>query len=116
MGCWVRGTSTEPFIAGEVASVEDATLEVRLASGELRSVRRSDAFPSSSRTATDHCALPHLNEPCVLENTRARYKENAIYTSIGDVLVAVNPFATLMVHYHAVDAAAAVGSNQGGPQ
>lgn len=95
---WLRGTSTEPFIAGEIIGVSEATVQVALAGGEVRRIGRSDAFAASSRTAPDHCALEHLNEPSVLNNTRLRFLAGAIYTSIGDVLVAINPFAALPIY------------------
>ena len=34
----------------------------------------------------------------MLENTRARYSTDEVYTFIGDVLVAVNPFAPLPIY------------------
>ena len=36
---------------------------------------KADIFPSNEKDlmASDHCALIHLNEPCILENTRLRF-------------------------------------------
>jgi myosin-5 len=39
--------------------------------------------------------LPYLHEPAVLENLRARYGVDDIYTYTGTILIAVNPFAPL---------------------
>ena len=40
----------------------------------------------------DHCQLVHLSPPTLLENTRARFADDKIYTYVGDILVAINPF------------------------
>ena len=40
----------------------------------------------------DHCQLMFLSQPTLLENTRIRYMNDRIYTYVGDILVAVNPF------------------------
>ena len=40
----------------------------------------------------DHCQLVHLSPPTLLENTRVRFESDKIYTYVGDILVAVNPF------------------------
>ena len=40
----------------------------------------------------DHCMLVHLSPPTLLENTRARFAADKIYTYVGDILVAINPF------------------------
>jgi len=39
--------------------------------------------------------LPYLHEPAVLDNLRARYTVDDIYTYTGTILIAVNPFAPL---------------------
>lgn len=43
-------------------------------------------------TVDDLTALPHLNEPSVLNSVKLRYQMKKIYTFSGIVLVAVNPF------------------------
>eukprot|EP00966_Prymnesium_polylepis_P253384 5856287-Prymnesium_polylepis.1 len=40
----------------------------------------------------DHCQLMYLSQPTLLENTKQRYMLDQIYTCVGDILVAVNPF------------------------
>ena len=42
--------------------------------------------------AQDMTALPHLHEPGVLWNLASRYAARSIYTSVGAILIAVNPF------------------------
>ena len=55
-----------------------ARVTVKRASGgdeETLDSGKADIFPSNEKglMASDHCALIHLNEPCILENTRLRF-------------------------------------------
>ncbi|KAL3917115.1 MAG: hypothetical protein SGPRY_006534, partial [Prymnesium sp.] len=43
----------------------------------------------------DHTQLMYLSQPTLLYNTRQRYMRDVIYTYVGDILVAVNPFKTI---------------------
>lgn len=47
------------------------------------------------KTCTDMTLLLNLNEPEIIECLRRRFAEKLIYTSIGPILVAVNPFERL---------------------
>ena len=47
------------------------------------------------RACTDMTLLLNLNEPEIIECLRRRFAEKSIYTSIGPILVAVNPFEKL---------------------
>ena len=47
----------------------------------------------------DHCQLVHLSQPTLLENTRARFEHDNIYTYVGDILVAINPFKWILGIY-----------------
>lgn len=49
----------------------------------------------SSETADDLTALEHFNAPCVLRALERRYASDAIYTAVGPILVAVNPWHRL---------------------
>ncbi len=40
----------------------------------------------------DHCQLMFLSQPTMLENTKKRFAADKIYTLVGDILIAVNPF------------------------
>ena len=42
--------------------------------------------------------LPSLSEEALLHNLRVRYSEDKIYTSIGDILISVNPFKQLRLY------------------
>jgi len=42
--------------------------------------------------------MNNLNEPVILHNLRARFKGDKIYTYIGNILIAVNPFKMLPIY------------------
>lgn len=44
------------------------------------------------REYPDLCQLPDLNEQTLLDNLRARFLAGHIYTYVGSILIAVNPF------------------------
>ena len=48
--------------------------------------------PHPGENVPDHCQLMFLSQPTLLENTKVRYMADKIYTYVGEILVAVNPF------------------------
>ena len=51
------------------------------------------------RTGSDNLTtLPELNEKTLLEAIQQRYHGDRIYTDVGDILVAVNPFRSLPLY------------------
>ncbi|XP_055956290.1 unconventional myosin-IXa isoform X3 [Patella vulgata] len=48
--------------------------------------------PKGNKEYTDLCNLPNLNEMTLLENLKSRFKNDNIYTYVGSILIAVNPF------------------------
>ena len=51
-------------------------------------------FPANppGQNHNDHTALLHLSDAALLSNTKERYQNDDIYTFVGPILVAVNPF------------------------
>ncbi|XP_075221620.1 unconventional myosin-IXa-like isoform X2 [Lycorma delicatula] len=49
-------------------------------------------YQPQDREYPDLCQLPDLNEQTLLENLRARFQAGHIYTYVGSILIAVNPF------------------------
>lgn len=99
-----KNTKT-PFVPAKVTNVQQggARVTVQRASGgdeEVLDTAKADIFPANEdgMMADDHCALIHLNEPTVLENTRLRYLGDKIYTYTGKILVAMNPFCSLDIY------------------
>lgn len=110
---WLRAAkgATEPFEQGKVVNVQQngARLTVLDASGNESAfdAQNADVFPSNppGSTAPDHCGLIHLNEPSILENSRARYVSGSIYTYTGKILIALNPFEQLPLYRWGASAA-----------
>ncbi|XP_054286933.1 unconventional myosin-IXa-like isoform X1 [Macrosteles quadrilineatus] len=49
-------------------------------------------YQPQDREYPDLCQLPDLNEQTLLENLRSRFLNGHIYTYVGSILIAVNPF------------------------
>ncbi|KPI99696.1 Myosin-IXa [Papilio xuthus] len=49
-------------------------------------------YQPKDREYPDLCQLPELNEQTLLDNLRARFAAGYIYTYVGSILIAVNPF------------------------
>ncbi|XP_077291257.1 unconventional myosin-IXa-like isoform X3 [Arctopsyche grandis] len=49
-------------------------------------------YQPKDREYPDLCQLPDLNEQTLLDNLRARFSAGYIYTYVGSILIAVNPF------------------------
>ncbi|NXA06439.1 MYOJ protein, partial [Sapayoa aenigma] len=55
--------------------------------------------------AGDLAALAELDEPALLTGLRERFLRQHIYTDIGDILIAMNPFQPLPLYGREVSAA-----------
>ncbi|XP_018320013.1 unconventional myosin-IXa isoform X2 [Agrilus planipennis] len=49
-------------------------------------------YQPKDREYPDLCQLPDLNEQTLLDNLRARFNAGHIYTYVGSILIAINPF------------------------
>nr|XP_049702441.1 unconventional myosin-IXa isoform X1 [Helicoverpa armigera] len=49
-------------------------------------------YQPKDREYPDLCQLPELNEQTLLDNLRARFSAGYIYTYVGSILIALNPF------------------------
>lgn len=49
-------------------------------------------YQPRDREYPDLCQLPDLNEGTLMDNLRARFQAGHIYTYVGSILIAVNPF------------------------
>lgn len=48
--------------------------------------------PLAGKEFPDLCSLPDLNEKTLLHNLKSRFNQRNIYTYVGSILIAVNPF------------------------
>jgi myosin heavy subunit len=46
----------------------------------------------------DLATLVDLNEEIILDHLKKRYKQDVIYTYLGDILLAINPFKELPIY------------------
>ncbi|XP_048828335.1 unconventional myosin-IXAb-like isoform X3 [Brienomyrus brachyistius] len=71
---------------------------LRVTDERRRLVERGLLPPPQPKDHDDLCNLPDLNEKTLLENLRSRFKEEKIYTYVGCILVAINPFKFLPIY------------------
>jgi len=55
-------------------------------------------YSSLSRLQSDLVLLDSLDEGLILHNLRERFQKDQIYTAIGGILVAINPFKRLPIY------------------
>ncbi|XP_050366509.1 myosin-6 [Argentina anserina] len=95
---WVED-SEEAWLDGEIVEVKGEEIKVLCTSGKTVVVKTSNAYPKDPEAppcgVDDMTKLAYLHEPGVLDNLRARYDINEIYTYTGNILIAVNPFMRL---------------------
>jgi len=97
---WVKDAAiagTDLFTKGHVLSIDEkgkVTLETSngIKTQELILPLAECHQPHPGDDVPDHCQLMFLSQPTLLENTRVRYMADKIYTLVGEILVAVNPF------------------------
>ena len=94
--------SKEVFIICSVmgTSSDNTTVTLREVSGSVSRTltsKASDVVPIISMQELDSppsdlIKLIHVNRPAILHTLRTRFLRDCIYTSIGSILVALNPF------------------------
>ena len=52
----------------------------------------------STRTSDNLTGLTELSQQTLLQAIQTRYQDDLIYTDVGDILVAVNPFCSLQIY------------------
>uniref|UniRef100_A0AAQ6AKB0 Myosin X, like 1 n=1 Tax=Amphiprion ocellaris TaxID=80972 RepID=A0AAQ6AKB0_AMPOC len=94
---WVR--EKEQLVPATVNSCGDGTLVVTTDYGEVRNrhaeVTRERVYAmhqSSIDGVEDMSALAELHEAAIMHNLYQRYQKDNIYTNIGSILAAVNPY------------------------
>ncbi|KAA0165511.1 hypothetical protein FNF31_01856 [Cafeteria roenbergensis] len=103
---WLRDPDEEFIVAKVVEERPDETVAVEIGTArQSKVVRKQDvAFPifrpSTLRTNFDDMVkMEDVNDATILHNLRQRFMEDQIYTNIGTILVAVNPFKFIPALY-----------------
>ncbi|XP_075425742.1 unconventional myosin-VIIb isoform X2 [Ascaphus truei] len=81
---------------GDTLLVDDDGKEHWITARNASSVR--PMHPSSAQGVEDMIRLGDLNEAGIVHNLHIRYKDNNVYTYIGAILVAVNPYQELTLY------------------
>jgi hypothetical protein len=68
------------------------------ATQKLRSFIENFLNQPGDREYPDLCQLPDLTERTLLENLKARFEKDLIYTYVGSILIAVNPFKFIPIY------------------
>ncbi|XP_053147682.1 unconventional myosin-IXb isoform X2 [Hemicordylus capensis] len=55
-------------------------------------------LPWQQEDFSDLCSLPNLTESSLLENLKRRFQKQKIYTYVGSILIALNPFNFLPIY------------------
>merc|ERR1719228_1471960 len=99
--CWIADIM-DGFLQAEIQSTDGANTTVKvLKNSETRTVKTDDIQqmnPPKYEKIEDMANMTYLNEACVLNNLRQRYKAGLIYTYSGLFCVAVNPYRRLPIY------------------
>ena len=91
---WILGRVTKVVGVGRTA-----TLSLASTDGKVTAERDASAVEAASARARegveDMVALDELTEATVLSTLRVRYDRKQIYTNVGGILVAVNPYEAI---------------------
>uniref|UniRef100_UPI00398EA2C2 unconventional myosin-IXAa isoform X2 n=1 Tax=Pristiophorus japonicus TaxID=55135 RepID=UPI00398EA2C2 len=71
---------------------------LRVTEERRRMTERGFLPPPQQKDYNDLCNLPDLNEKALLDNLRNRFKQEKIYTYVGTILIAINPFKFLPIY------------------
>ncbi|CAI5743473.1 unnamed protein product [Hyaloperonospora brassicae] len=120
---WVKTTDAEVWAAGHVMGYDDASGLVRVRRGDTDDVVTC-RYPSDApdvclrntsvnlSTTSSLTCLEHLHEAALLQALSDRFAHDAIYTFIGDILVALNPLKALPTLYAAAQVEAYARTTQ----
>lgn len=99
---WIKDHK-EAYVAARLAAGVDARTDGKVdvlvgATGTPKTIKKDDLcweiahIESLNTPVSDMVKMDEVNEATILENLRARFKLDEIYTNIGTILVSINPF------------------------
>ncbi|XP_016140311.1 myosin VIb isoform X2 [Sinocyclocheilus grahami] len=88
---------TDGFQLGMIVDIgtDALTIEPLSQRGKTFLAPINQVFPAEddvNKHVEDNCSLMYLNEATLLNNIRVRYSKDLIYTSVANILIAVNPY------------------------
>ncbi|XP_018820347.1 myosin-11 [Juglans regia] len=101
---WVEDPELS-WVDGQVSKINGQEAEIQTTNGKKVITNLSKIHPKDMEAPAggvdDMTKLSYLHEPGVLQNLKARYELNEIYTYTGGILIAINPFQRLPHIYDA---------------
>ncbi|KAL5138885.1 Myosin-11 [Glycine soja] len=95
---WIEDPEVS-WIDGQVLKINGKDAEIEATNGKKVVANLSKIYPKDMEAppggVDDMTKLSYLHEPGVLQNLKARYELNEIYTYTGNILIAINPFQRL---------------------
>ncbi|KAL2600798.1 hypothetical protein GLYMA_10G164200v4 [Glycine max] len=95
---WIEDPEVS-WIDGQVLKINGKDAEIDATNGKKVVANLSKIYPKDMEAppggVDDMTKLSYLHEPGVLQNLKARYELNEIYTYTGNILIAINPFQRL---------------------
>lgn len=93
---YVPAKVDEAFEAGKPGKVTRDGHSITLSPADSAQCIRMDE--QSLTSVHNMVELRELNEASILHNLRLRFRQNEIYTTVGTILVSVNPFKLLPIY------------------
>lgn len=109
---------TEGYTLGKIVDLGSDTFTVEPFATPRQTITApfDRVFPAEeydNKDVDDNCALMYLNEATLLNNLRIRYKKDAIYTYVANILLAINPYKELPSLYSKQTIASYTGKSLG---
>ncbi|KAK3246389.1 hypothetical protein CYMTET_44072 [Cymbomonas tetramitiformis] len=98
---WVRASTPGGSSRGSLATQGSGPVTITTANGNEKACKYDELLPVSQKSLQglrDMTQLEVLNEGAIQENLNTRYHKDLIYTSVGPLLIAVNPFKSLPLY------------------
>src|SRR3989338_4406119 len=102
IGSWLWAPHpTHVYVAAQVTQTYyDGSQELQSDSGEVFSVPKGVALTKCDRVASkkdlnDLVQMDEITEPMITNLLRMRFEKDKIYTNVGTILIAINPYKRL---------------------
>eukprot|EP01132_Coremiostelium_polycephalum_P002883 gene2883-3584_t len=102
LGIWIPDQQLE-WISADIIEYQEESQHVLVRTEDDREIRVPVAKvffknPDILEGVDDLSSLSHLHEAAILHNLHHRYNLNQIYTYIGKILIAINPYTSLPLY------------------
>jgi len=105
MGSWIWAPHEEHgYVAGQITQTfYDGSKEVETEDGDIFTVDAGVDLPKANRVAmkkdlNDLVQMDEITEPMITNLLRLRFNKDKIYTNVGNILIAINPYKRLPLY------------------